>query len=467
MQPGGIFEPAAVIRCEKHSTPSASWFSVLVVKKLDYIPSGVRTLGLFVGLQAAFLGAAGCSATNSEPSTTKTTSGTGSSTGSSSGSTTGGSTSTSGSGSSGATTGGTTSTGTTGAGGGSGATTGTGTTTTAGAGGGSGSTTTTTTGGGGSTGAGGSGTGGSGGSGGGTPGAGYWTSKDWHGCAWTGKGTAGVTTVAPQDFVTKPAADPYCISGTVGLDSKYESVALLGFNINEPTGANCTYVPVDTTKVGTPGVTPTAAGLAINFVKKGTDTSFTLRVQIQGPNGALAGTAGASDRWCATITEVQGKIFVPWSSFTPSCWATTAALKGTPYAMQPIDAVVFSVPGKLTDTPYNFCVNGVTYGATAADAPDGTAVAGDQVGTVGAADSVSPYAGDFARAKVNVGGKDYVIQNNNWGNPSGTDLILSYKNNSFKITTGRALAATHPRRSRRSTSATMATPPTASTAPRT
>src|SRR3954470_10761342 len=103
MQPGGIFEPAAVIRCEKHSTPSASWFSVLVVKKLDYIPSGVRTLGLFVGLQAAFLGAAGCSATNSEPSTTKTTSGTGSSTGSSSGSTTGGSTSTSGSGSSGAT----------------------------------------------------------------------------------------------------------------------------------------------------------------------------------------------------------------------------------------------------------------------------------------------------------------------------------------------------------------------------
>ncbi|MET0793654.1 MAG: hypothetical protein ABW061_19195, partial [Polyangiaceae bacterium] len=142
---------------------------------------------------------------------------------------------------------------------------------------------------------------------------------------------------------------------------------------------------------------------------------------------------GAADRWCATITEVQGKVFVPWSSFTPSCWETTAALKGTPYAKQPISAVVFTVPGKLTDTPYNFCVNGVAYGASVADAPDGPEAVGDQTGKIGGAGGTDL---DFARAKVNVGGQNYIIQNNNWGNPSGTDLELTYKNNSFKITAG-------------------------------
>jgi len=264
--------------------------------------------------------------------------------------------------------------------------------------------------------------------------AGYWTEKDWHGCAWTGKGTKGATTITPMDFVAKPPADAFCISGTVGAEPKYESVALLGFNVNEAPPASCAYKPADTTASGPPSVVPTGEGLAINFVKKGTDTAFTLRVQIQGPNGHKDGAEGAADRWCATITEVQGKIFVPYSSFTPSCWAMTAAERGTPYAKQPISAVVFNVPGKLTDTPYNFCVNGFTYGSMASEAPDGPAVASDQKGEVGIANK-SPD-GDFARAKVVVDGEQYVIQNNNWGSPASTDLILSYLNNSFKITSG-------------------------------
>ncbi|HYP77677.1 MAG TPA: hypothetical protein VER12_17020 [Polyangiaceae bacterium] len=266
-----------------------------------------------------------------------------------------------------------------------------------------------------------------------TAGAGYWTSKDWHGCSWTGVGTDGVSTVNPKDFTTKPAADAYCVSGTVGAEPAYKSVALLGFNVNEPSTASCVYKPVDTTAKGPPSVVPTADGLAINFVKKGTDTSFTLRAQIQGPNGAMAGAAGDADRWCATITAVQGKVFVPWASFTPSCWETTAAKMGTPYAKQPISAVVFTVPGKLTDTPYSYCINGFTYGTTAADAPNGPETVGDQSGKIGGAGGTDL---DFARAKVNVEGHDYVIQNNNWGNPSGTDLELTYKNNSFKITAG-------------------------------
>lgn len=268
---------------------------------------------------------------------------------------------------------------------------------------------------------------------------GYWVEKNWHGCAWTSNGDMAATTITPKDFMAKPAADPFCVSGSVG--PTYESVALLGFNVNEPPPASCAFKAADPNGAGPPSVVPTAEGLAVNFVKRGADTAFILRVQIQGPNGHKPGTAGESDRWCATLTETQGKIFVPYSSFTPKCWALTPELKGTPYAKQPISAVVFSAPGKLTATPYDFCVNGFTYGATAAEAPDGPAVASDQKGTVGT--SVSPD-GDFARAKVTVGGENYIIQNNNWGNPTGTDLILNYINNSFKITSGSGTGASAP-----------------------
>jgi hypothetical protein len=265
---------------------------------------------------------------------------------------------------------------------------------------------------------------------------GYVVEKDWHGCAWTGVGDLGasmITTPASKDFTAKAPADPFCMAGTVGAEPAYKSVALLGFNVAEPpTSANCTYKPVDANAAGPPSVVPTAAGLAINFVKRGADTSFTLRVQIQGPNGAKPDPVGAMDRWCATLTETQGKIFVPWANFTPSCWETTDAKKGTPYAKQPISAIVFSVPGKPTAVPFDFCVNGFVQGAAATDAPDGPAVAGDQKGTVGT--DINPD-GDFARAKVTVDGHDYIIQNNNWGNPGGS-LILDYVNNSFKIKSG-------------------------------
>ncbi len=270
--------------------------------------------------------------------------------------------------------------------------------------------------------------------GGGDPGsdpAGYWRYGDWHGCAWTGVGKDGQTSIAPQDFVSKPPADAYCVKGVVGEEPEYKSVALLGFNVNEPNTATCEYKPVDPASDGPPSVVPTATGIAVDFVKQGADTGFTLRVQLQGPNGHKEGAAGDADRWCATIDEVQGKVFVPYSSFTPKCWESTTAAKGTPYANQPISAVVFLVPGSPEDTPYDFCVNGFAYGSSAADAPDGPVQVGDQKGTVGGSGSDDL---DFDRKKVLVGGENYIIQNNNWGNPSGSDCILSYVNNSFSVT---------------------------------
>ncbi len=125
-----------------------------------------------------------------------------------------------------------------------------------------------------------------------TAGAGYWTSKDWHGCSWTGVGVDGISTVTPQDFTNKAAGTPFCVSGIVGKEPAYKSVALLGFNVNEPASASCVYKPVDTTAAGPAGVVPTADGVAINFVKQGGDTSFTLRVQIQGPEWLPGGHGG-------------------------------------------------------------------------------------------------------------------------------------------------------------------------------
>lgn len=262
---------------------------------------------------------------------------------------------------------------------------------------------------------------------------GYWVSKDWHGCSWTGKGAYGTTTVMPLDFTTKPPADPFCMSGTVGTEPEFKSVALMGFNTNEPATASCAYRPPDPTMPGPAGVMPQGTGIAVNFVKRGTNTSFTWRVQIQGPNGHLDGPAGEMDRWCANIIEPQGKVFVPYSSFTPQCWQMTPMLRGTPFSETPgktISAVVFTVPGdSMKAIPYDFCVNGLAYGMTAADAPDGPAV-GSQTGTVGGPGQ------DFGRAKVVVEGKEYVIQNNNWGSPETTDLLLSYNANSFTVTTG-------------------------------
>lgn len=296
----------------------------------------------------------------------------------------------------------------------------------------------------GGTGAGGVGAGGIPGAGGsgGTPGvggngggavadpAGFWRYDDWKGCAWTGvDDTDAGTTIMPGDFTARAPEDAYCASGSVGAHAEYESVALLGFNLNEdPATADCSYDPNAAQAEGPPGIEMTGTGIAANIVKQGDDTNFTFRIQIQGPQGAT----DASQRWCATITETEGKIFVPYSDFNLECWETTVdATKN--YNGEPISAVVFLVPGEPDAIPYSFCVNGFAPGESAEDAPDGPAEIGDQTGTVGFANNRD---GDFDRAKVSVDGEQYIIQNNNWGNPDGTDLILDFFNNSFKIVEG-------------------------------
>jgi hypothetical protein len=266
-------------------------------------------------------------------------------------------------------------------------------------------------------------TGGSGGMITGNP-PGWWTHGSWHGCAWTGVDVvAGTTTMNnPRDFTMHMNGTGYCMQGTV--HSSYESVSLMGFNLNEtPNGSatQCAFNPGAATMMGPPGVTLTGAGLAINFSKS---TAATLRVQIQGPNGATM----ESDRWCYTITPAAGPVFAPFAMFNTKCWDGT----GTNYSGQPISAVAFLVPGALSATQFNYCINGFGTGSMASEAPTwGMGGGGPLTGTIGGPGAMDL---DFQRVKVSKGGKSYIIQNNNWGNPGGSDQLLTYSDNSFVVT---------------------------------
>lgn len=265
--------------------------------------------------------------------------------------------------------------------------------------------------------------------------AGYWRQDDWKGCVWTGIDDTGAgTSISPQDF-TSGADGGYCVAGNVAATEGWFGVALLGFNLNQdPAAADCSYVPVDVNAEGPPAVTLTKTGLAVDFVKRGDDKTFTLRAQIQGPNGA----SDPNDRWCANITEAQGKELIEWDTFNTECWEGG---DGNPYNGEPISAVVFTVPGNgweegtngtADDIPFDFCINGLAAGDSPEDAPDGNIAQEDITGVIGG----SATGADFQRVKVAAGGKSYVIQNNNWGNPTTSDQTISFINNSFTITDG-------------------------------
>ena len=277
------------------------------------------------------------------------------------------------------------------------------------------------------------GTGGATGTGGNPPG--WWTSGTMHGCPWTGIDTVSGTTTAntPQAFTTKNDSftTPYCVSGTV--HQAYESVALLGFNMNEtPTGAadQCGYKPANGTAIGPPAIAvPSGAtGMAISFSKS---VGSVLRIQLQDEMGGLT-TGGDTHRWCYTITDVQGPVFVPFSRFNTKCWDQT----GTNFnpATDRISAVVFAVPGVLVPSRYGYCIGGFAFGSSVSAAPAYSSTYPGVMGTIGGPGSTDL---DYQRVKVaapGAGGKQYIIQNNNWGNASGSNQTITYSGNSFTIT---------------------------------
>src|SRR5437868_23521 len=151
-----------------------------------------------------------------------------------------------------------------------------------------------TTGGAGHSGAGGAG--GSGSSDGGTGDGGYMTFGTWKGYAWTAA-SAG-SSITPTNFAAAHGP-PLCATGTVLAG--VSNTAMVGVNLNQAPGVN---TPANT-------VTPTMAGVFVQVTNRGTST---LRVQVQGPNGAT----DPNDRWCAPLFGSGG--FLPWDAFNTKCW---------------------------------------------------------------------------------------------------------------------------------------------------
>lgn len=243
----------------------------------------------------------------------------------------------------------------------------------------------------------GSGTGGSGSGPGpvGEPGNGYVVFGSWHGYGWssaTGEGS----TIEPADFSTLGANEPLCVSGTVG--PAYESVAMLGVNLNQAGGEDPPLFEV----------TPTGSGIIVNYTNPG---GSDLRIQIQGKNGET----DENDRWCATLpasgTEVK------FTSFNTKCWDDS----GDFYTMgTPIVAAALLVPGALTATNFNFCLNSLE-----------EVGGGGGGGGAGNTSGSGTLTGQYESKHVKRDGMDYIVQNNVWG--SGASQKVKYEGTSFEI----------------------------------
>jgi hypothetical protein len=244
-----------------------------------------------------------------------------------------------------------------------------------------------------------SGAGGASTSDGGTPGGGYVTFGAWHGYAWTAASVG--SSIMPADFAKVHGA-PLCATGSVA--SGFDNTAMVGVNLNQAPGSN--------TALNT--VTPTKAGVTVTVTNR---TTATLRVQVQGPNGAT----DANDRWCATIFGSGG--FLPWDAFNTKCWDGS----GTKYAGQPLTAAMILVPGSMAAVPFDFCLDDIGE----ADAPG-------NMGSMGCSASGSAGTGTATLSDssgwtgVTRDGHNYVVQNNVWG---GSSLqVLSVSGVSFEVT---------------------------------
>jgi hypothetical protein len=279
------------------------------------------------------------------------------------------------------------------------------------------------------------------------------TSADWHGCVWTGIDSTvsgSTTSITPKDFTTaSKEGGPYHVTGTVFND--YNSVAILGFDLNDTPKSTdqCSNAKRDPKAAGPAEVAfPAGAkGIAFNWAQ---GSSTRVRIQIQQSDGAT----NPSHQWCYNITDAGGKSFAPFEKFNTKCWGdgSTANPIGTYYTADgspKISSIMFMIAGdKNKLSPYDFTVNGFAPGASAADAPgSGTADCGKQTGTVG---STTPgKEASMMRAKVSgTDCKQYVVQSNNWGNPTGSFQVIDFVGNSFKVTdmngTGSSAPASFP-----------------------
>jgi len=201
-------------------------------------------------------------------------------------------------------------------------------------------------------GTGGLGTGGLAGVGGGPQPPGYVTTGAWHGCVFTDVDTIG-STVMPRDFTTgHQPGTPYCVQGAVNAAPFTNAYIAFGFNTSQAAAGGCGAGAFPVARVA-----PTRSGIAFNFTNN--VTSYPVRVQINGLHV-----------WCTIVTATAGPIFIPYSSFTQTCYS--AVSPGMPYDKTPISSVYFMIPSvEEAAIPFKLCLGegGIADAYTVADAP--------------------------------------------------------------------------------------------------
>ncbi len=167
---------------------------------------------------------------------------------------------------------------------------------------------------------------------------GYYTAGDWGGYAWTATDSASASTITPSDFDGLAAGSSLCVEGVVAATSDYSGVAILGINLNQPTGDPA---PEPSTWL------PTNSGIQYSITNTGESP---LRIQIQAPGGDVNENA----RWCAPVVGSSGSIY--WSDFNTACWDGS----GSTYDGSGLEAVMVLVPGDQVSIPYSFCLNSLS-----------------------------------------------------------------------------------------------------------
>jgi hypothetical protein len=247
----------------------------------------------------------------------------------------------------------------------------------------------------------------------------YFSAGSWHGYAWTSVQPA-ESAIMPMDFSGQTTGMPRCVKGSVAMTTDYSGIAMLGFNLNQDNGTNAPQMTV----------TPMKSGIMVDIANHAMSP---LRLQVQTPNGGM----NEKERWCAPISGAGG--FIPWASFNTACWDGS----GTAYAKEPISTAMVLVPGTSTAAvPFDFCVNSLVEADGAAGAAGATAAGGStgSAGGAGAGGSVS--AGDnsgtgsiterYGNATVMRDGRNYIIQNNVWGD--NTEQNIAYDGTTYEIT---------------------------------
>jgi hypothetical protein len=165
---------------------------------------------------------------------------------------------------------------------------------------------------------------------------GFVSSGPWQGSGFTATdpGAATITPDCTSGCVPPFTGSDFCMQGTVTGRADYTGFAMLGWNVNQPAGAD----PGTWAVPDTGGITVTVSNMP---------STVALRVQVQGTD-----PHSGADRWCAPLTS--GKL-IAWSDFKTNCWQGGMPQDPlTPGTMIQQGSVM--VPGLVTALPFDVCL---------------------------------------------------------------------------------------------------------------